>query len=137
MARKRRFASVAYDQINVTPLIDTLFFLLIIFMITAPLLEYSINVSPPSMNAKPIKPDENTKVVNLTKTGEILFDKRPIAESDLTRMLVTMKATYPNRKFSILLRADGAQKYEKVIEVMKAIKKADFKDISLVTEAEE
>lgn len=136
MARKRRFASSPYDQINVTPLIDTLFFLLIIFMITAPLLEYSVDVSPPSMTADKIKPDENTKVVNLTKSGEILFDKKPVSESDLTRQLMALKSAYPNRKFSILLRADGSQKYDKVIGLMKAVKKANFKDISLVTSEE-
>ena len=48
MARKHRFPNQPFDQINVTPLIDTLFFLLIIFMITAPLLEYSMDVTPPS-----------------------------------------------------------------------------------------
>ncbi len=136
MARKHRFASVAYDQINVTPLIDTLFFLLIIFMITAPLLEYSIDVSPPAMTATKIKPDDNTKTINLTKNGEILFEKKPVAESDLTKQLAALKSAYPNRKFSILLRADGSQKYEKVISVMKAVKKANFKDISLVTSEE-
>ena len=68
MAR-HRFSNPPFDQINVTPLIDTLFFLLIIFMITAPLLEYSMDVTPPAYNAADIKPDENSKVVNIRKNG--------------------------------------------------------------------
>ena len=54
MSARRRFPVTAYDQINLTNLIDMLFFLLIIFMITAPLLEYSVDVTPPEMNADPI-----------------------------------------------------------------------------------
>jgi biopolymer transport protein TolR len=137
MARKRRFSTNAYDQINVTPLIDTLFFLLIIFMITAPLLEYTTDVTPPSMKSEEMKPDENTRVVSLNKTGQIFLDKKQVSEADLVNQLRAMKSAQPNKKFSIMLRADGAQKYEKVIDVMKAIKKADFKDIALVTEAEQ
>jgi len=137
MPRKRRFSNSSYDQINVTPLIDTVFFLLVIFMITAPLLEYSTDVNPPSMKSDEMKPDENTKVVSLNKAGQLFFEKTPVTESELVNKLVAMKSAQPSRKFSILLRADGAQKYEKVIDVMKAIKKAGFKDISLVTEAEQ
>ena len=55
---RRRFQSKTYDEINITPLMDTVFFLLIIFMITAPLLEYSIDVSPPKMAAAEIKADD-------------------------------------------------------------------------------
>ena len=58
---RRRFQSKSYDEINITPLMDTVFFLLIIFMITAPLLEYSIDVSPPKMNASEMKPDEYSR----------------------------------------------------------------------------
>ncbi len=135
---KRRFQTGSYDQINVTPLIDTVFFLLVIFMITAPLLEYSMDVSPPEMNTEDkLKPDENTKVVQLTKNGDIVFDKKPVTEKQLMEQLSYLKSSSPNKKYTILLRADGTQKYAKVIEVMKSIKKAGFKTISLVTEAEQ
>ena len=73
MAR-HRFSNPPFDQINVTPLIDTLFFLLIIFMITAPLLEYSMDVTPPSYKAADIKPDDNSKIVNIRKDGVIMFE---------------------------------------------------------------
>ena len=136
MARKRRFSSSSFDQINVTPLIDTVFFLLVIFMITAPLLEYSTDVNPPDMKSDEVKPDENTKVVSLSKEGVISFEKRAVTETELVNTLRALKASAPSKKFTILLRADGKQSYAKVIDVMKAIKKAEFKDIGLVTEAE-
>ena len=70
MPQKRRSLQVPiYDQINLTNLIDTLFFLLIIFMITAPLLEYSVDVTPPEMNADPIKPDSDSEVINIKADG--------------------------------------------------------------------
>ena len=72
MAR-RNFPRSTFDSINVTPLIDTLFFLLIIFMVTAPLLEYTVEVSPPQMNADPMKPDEDSKIVNVKANGDIIF----------------------------------------------------------------
>jgi len=138
MPRKRRFSSSSYDQINVTPLIDTVFFLLVIFMITAPLLEYSMDVSPPEMNTEEkLKPDENTKVVQLTKNGEVIFEKKPVTDKQLIEQLSYLKSSNPRKNFSILLRADGGQKYSRVIDVMKAIKKSGFKTISLVTEAEQ
>ena len=116
-------------------MIDTVFFLLVIFMITAPLLEYTVNVSPPQLNANELKPDENTKAVNLTKDGNIVFEKRTMSGPELCSQLQSLYAA--NSKLSIILRADGAQKYSNVIDVMKYIKKAGLKNISLVTEAEE
>ena len=65
MSSRRRFPVTAYDQINLTNLIDMLFFLLIIFMITAPLLESSVDVKPPEMNADPISPDPDSKIINV------------------------------------------------------------------------
>ena len=77
MSSRRRFPVTAYDQINLTNLIDTLFFLLIIFMITAPLLEYSVDVTPPEMNADPIKPDTDSKIINVKADGSIVAPGPP------------------------------------------------------------
>ena len=84
---RRRFQSKSYDEINITPLMDTVFFLLIIFMITAPLLEYSIDVSPPKMNASEMKPDENSKVVNIRKNGDIEFERKILSPERLAARL--------------------------------------------------
>ena len=70
---RRRFQNKTFDEINITPLMDTVFFLLIIFMITAPLLEYSIDVSPPKMEAAEIKVDDFTKVVHVNKAKIIQY----------------------------------------------------------------
>lgn len=134
---RRKFPLNSYDQINVTPLIDTLFFLLVIFMITAPLLEYSIDVSPPKMTtASEIKPDENTKVINIKRNGEILFEKKTVSMNTLLARLSEIKKQDTRNKCMILLRGDSELKYGIVIDVLKTIKNAGFTNINLVTESE-
>ena len=76
---RRRFEAKCYDEINITPLMDTVFFLLIIFMITAPLLEYSFDVTPPAMKAGKLKANEYSKTININKSGQIEFEKKIIS----------------------------------------------------------
>ena len=135
---RRRFQSKTYDEINITPLMDTVFFLLIIFMITAPLLEYSIDVSPPKMEAAEIKADDYTKVIHVTKDKIIQFErKKNISMQELLARLRELKQDRNSKKYKFYLRADRELRYGDVIDVFKNIKKAGFADISLVTEAEQ
>ena len=134
----RRFQSKTYDEINITPLMDTVFFLLIIFMITAPLLEYSIDVSPPKMEAAEIKADDYTKVIHVTKDKVIQFErKKNISMQELLTRLRELKQDRNSKKYKFFLRADRELRYGDVIDVFKTIKRAGFADISLVTEAEQ
>ena len=134
MAR-HRFSNPPFDQINVTPLIDTLFFLLIIFMITAPLLEYSMDVTPPSYNAASIKPDDNSKVVNIRKNGDIVLVGKVVTLEELVQRLIALRDS--GRKYSFFLRADADLRYGTVIDVLRSVKNAGFNDLSLITSAEE
>ena len=135
---RRRFQSKTYDEINITPLMDTVFFLLIIFMITAPLLEYSIDVSPPKMEAAKIEADDYTKVIHVTKDKVIQFErKKNISMNELLARLQEMKQDRNSKKYKFYLRADRDLRYGDVIDVFKTIKKAGFADISLVTETEQ
>ena len=135
---RRRFQSKTYDEINITPLMDTVFFLLIIFMITAPLLEYSIDVSPPKMEAAEIKADDYTKVIHVTKDKVIQFErKKNISMQELLTRLRELKQDRNSKKYKFYLRADRELRYGDVIDVFKTIKRAGFADISLVTEAEQ
>lgn len=135
---RRRFQSKTYDEINITPLMDTVFFLLIIFMITAPLLEYSIDVSPPKMEAAEIKADDYTKVIHVTKDKVIQFERQKnVSMDDLLTRLRELKQSRDSKKYKFYLRADRELRYGDVIDVFKTIKKAGFADISLVTEAEQ
>ena len=130
---RRRFQSKSYDEINITPLMDTVFFLLIIFMITAPLLEYSIDVSPPKMNASEMKPDEYSRVINVKKNGDIEFEKKIMNPARLIARLRELKASPDGGRIKVFLRADKDLLYGSVIQVMKDVKNAGFTDISLIT----
>ena len=123
----------AIDQINVTPLLDLTFLLLIVFMITMPLMEYGTNISPPEMNSDKL-PEDNFKSVTLTKNGTIEFDKEVVTREELTAYLTRHTETAP--KTQLLLRADGSRTYNDVIELMALIRHAGFDDVSLVTQAE-
>ncbi|MDD5599740.1 MAG: biopolymer transporter ExbD [Victivallaceae bacterium] len=131
--RKRRSQLDTIDEINMTPLMDLTFLLLIIFMIATPLLEYSIDVSPPEMNADKIE-DKPSETINLLANGRINYKGRIVSRDELLMILGNLKATAP--KTVLFLRADGDIPYRKVIELMKEIKNSGFSDISLITTAE-
>jgi len=131
--QKQRSQLSAIGDINMTPLIDLTFLLLIIFMITTPLLEYGVNVSPPELNADKL-PEENNKLVNLNADGDIMFEKQRILPASLTEQLKALHQS--NSKLIVMVRADGNRPYREVMQLMKAVKDAGITNISLVTQAE-
>ncbi|MBP5586875.1 MAG: biopolymer transporter ExbD [Lentisphaeria bacterium] len=136
MQQKRRRTQVkAYSEINLTNLIDTLFFLLIIFMITAPLLEYSVDVTPPEMNADPIKPDSDSKIINVKADGTIVYDRRTVTEAELQIVLHDIEQ-HSGRETAIFLRGDRDLRYGVVMNIMRIIRGAGFRNVNLVMQEE-
>ena len=131
--QKQRSQLSSIDDINMTPLIDLTFLLLIIFMITVPLLEYGVNVSPPELNADPL-PEENSKIVTLNHDGEIVFEKQIVDSSSLIQQLQALSQA--NDKLTVMVRADGDRPYKEIMALMKAIKNSGISSISLITQAE-
>lgn len=131
--RQRNNSRQAIDEINVTPLLDLTFLLLIAFMITMPLMEYGTQVSPPEMNSAEL-PDNNFKSVSLTGKGTVLIDSEVVSEAQLLEKLKSLKSANP--KLQLLLRADGSCSYKSVIELMAKIRNGGFSDITLVTQGE-
>lgn len=131
--QKQRSQLSAIGDINMTPLIDLTFLLLIIFMITAPLLEYGLNVSPPELNADPL-PEEDSRIVNLNRDGQIIFEKQQLLPNGLTLQLQALRRA--NSKLTIMVRADGSRPYKEVMTLMKAVRESGISNISLVTQAE-
>ena len=131
--RKRRSQLDTIDEINMTPLMDLTFLLLIIFMIATPLLEYSVDVTPPEMNADKIG-QKDPETINLMSNGQIKYRRRVISREDLFAILQNIKAQNP--KTMLYLRADGDIPYRKVIALMKDIKNSGFTNISLITLSE-
>ena len=99
-----------------------------------PLVEYSMPVETPQMNASPM-PEKNSKIVVLQKDGRISIDKSVMSTAEMINFLGNLKVSAPNTV--ILLKADGACSYNKVIDLMKDIKGCGFENISLVTSKED
>ena len=135
MRRRRhdRFKMEAIDQINVTPLLDLTFLLLIAFMITMPLMEYGTPINNPEMNSDPL-PENNFASITLTNAGTIMLEKDVVSQDDLIARLKLKKQDNP--KLQLLLRADGSRSYKDVIDLMAAIRNGGFSDVTLVTQAE-
>ena len=134
MRRKRnRTPMAAIDQINITPLLDLTFLLLIAFMITMPLMEYGTSVSPPEMDGDPL-PEDNFVSVEIDKNGKYFLDRQEISKEDLAARLRELSSREP--KPALLVRGDQAQEYGGVLELLRLARSCGFKDASLVTQAE-
>lgn len=132
MARKKvRSQLDAIDQINITPLLDLTFMLLIVFMITTPLMENGIDVTPPTMNADKLNTEKVTRNLTITRDGILTYEKTPVTPKELLATLQTLQQTNPDAV--LLLRADGSRTYSEVISVMKTIRESGFKNVQLVT----
>ena len=132
MARKKMRSQLeAMDEINITPLLDLTFMLLIVFMITTPLMENGIDVTPPTMNADTIDSEKITRNLTITRDGILTYEKKPVTPAELLTTLKTLQASNPDAV--LLLRADGSRSYSEVIEVMKTIRESGFKNVQLVT----
>ena len=132
MARKKMRSQLeAMDEINITPLLDLTFMLLIVFMITTPLMENGIDVTPPTMNADKIDAEKITRNLTITRDGILTYEKKPVTPAELLTTLKTLQASNPDA--ILLLRADGSRSYSEVIEVMKTIRESGFKNVQLVT----
>ncbi|MBT3377886.1 MAG: biopolymer transporter ExbD [Lentisphaerae bacterium] len=135
MARRRYDTQLqTVTDINITPLMDLTFLLLIVFMITAPVLEYEVDVSPPQMEAEHID-EESSLMISLNVDGKIVFRKETFNAEGLTQRLAHLSATRPT--VTALIRADGDRPYREVINVMKAVRAANISNVSLVTQPED
>ncbi len=131
--RRRRRRSRPMSEINVTPFVDVMLVLLIIFMVAAPLLTVGVPVELPktAANALPTEQEEPL-TISLTAEGEIVLQSTPIAAADLIPRLRAVVQERTSRQ--VFLRADGAIQYARVVEIMGALNAAGFEDIGLVTD---
>jgi len=134
MSRRRRKGKglKSINQIDVTPLTDLTFILLVVFMLTAPVLERSINVSPPEMPAGELKADKNNRVVDLTAEGTLIYNSRSFDRQSLAAFLSDEITASPNLNFFI--RADKTRPYGEVIGLLAMLKGAGIDKASLITE---
>lgn len=134
MARKfhRKDRLSALTEINVTPLIDLAFALLIIFMITTPLLEQTIDLNLPIETAKPqSQVRENFQSISINAAGAYFWGDRPVSPAELGDLLDVLAMDSAPPVLSI--RADAELPYQRVITVVDMIKRRNLSKISLDT----
>ncbi len=127
---RRRRSSIS--EINVTPLVDVMLVLLIIFMITAPMLKQGIDVNLPQAKGRSIEDTEKINIV-ITREGKIFFNEKQINKNDLSGLL----SLYKDSSATVLLKADKDVPYGLVAEVMGEIKSSGIERIGMVTEPKE
>ncbi len=131
--RRRRTRSMPMAEINVTPFVDVMLVLLIIFMVAAPLLTVGVPVELPqtAANALPTD-DEEPLTVTVTAEGTLMIQNTEVAPTDLIGRLQGIAAERTSDR--IFLRADGANAWNTVAEVMGALNAGGFSNIGLVTD---
>ena len=126
------------SEINVTPFVDVMLVLLVIFMVTAPILYQGVDVNLPRVESKPMPAAEREKkvVITLNEKGEIFIEKKQYSLSELKVEIRTLIRTHGKRieDEDVFLRADSNVPYGTVMEVMAEIKKAGVNKLGLVTE---
>ena len=132
-SRARRVRSRPMSEINVTPFVDVMLVLLIIFMVAAPLLTVGVPIELPRTAATPLPSEEEEPLtIALTVDGDILVQNAAVERADLIPLLRSVSAERNSDK--VFLRADGGIPYEDVMQVMGALNASGFNDIGLVTE---
>ncbi len=131
--RRRKSRAKPMSEINVTPFVDVMLVLLIIFMVAAPLLTVGVPVELPKTAANAL-PQEQEEPLTITVQvdGTLSIQNTPVAAGELVPKLQAIAAERDGNK--VFLRADGAVPYEQVVQVMGALNAGGFANIGLVTE---
>jgi biopolymer transport protein ExbD len=123
------------SEINITPLLDLAFVLLIIFMITTPLLENSVNLIIPSSSATnaPVQQGQ-VQTISIDRREAIKINDKPVAVADLVARLAEMKRANP--EVAIVIRPDRDLPVQKLISLMDALQRAQISKVGIATKAE-
>jgi biopolymer transport protein TolR len=134
MPARRRARTPLNADINVTSLVDVAFVLLIIFMITAPMMQGGVEVRLPRAEARAMAP-RNGLVVSVDRRGRVYVDDAPFAFADFRASFRAVVAR--RRPSAIYLRADRGVPYGDVVRVLAIIRASGVQDVGLVAEAED
>ena len=120
------------SEINVTPFVDVMLVLLIIFMVTAPMMMQGVDVNLPKTTTQPIRTEEERLVVTITAKQQLYLNEYQITVESLVKKLEAIYQNQPDR--AVFLRADRSVPYGFVVEVMAAVRRSGIVRIGMVTE---
>ena len=134
--RRRRRSSIApMSEINVTPFVDVMLVLLIVFMVAAPLLTVGVPIELPDTKAKPLQGDKEPLAITVNGSGEIFLQETQVELDTLVPKLLAISENGYNER--VYVRGDKLVDYGRVMKVMGTVSAAGFKRIGLVTAPEE
>ena len=121
------------SEINVTPFVDVVLVLLIIFIVAAPLLRVGVEINLPETSATPLQEgNEEPLTISVAATGEVDINQTDLPKEEMISRLRSIMAERSSDK--IFLRGDKDAKYEVIMQIMGALNNAGFRNISLVTD---
>ena len=129
---KMQAAGKAYDEINVVPMLDLSYVLLVIFIIMTTASVQGIKVNLPKASAAPSLAKPQTKAITVRDDGQIFLDTYPDTLQELEDRLRQHKAVNPN--FPVVIKGDAKVSYEKVVDVLDLMGRLDITQLGLVTQ---
>jgi len=121
-----------YDDINITPMLDVAYVLLLIFIIMTTASVQGITVNLPKASATPALSKPKTKAISITPDGTIYLDTYPVSLTELETRLAQFKAAIPD--LPVVVKADASVQYQKVIDVLDIVTRLQISQLGLVTQ---
>jgi biopolymer transport protein TolR len=131
---QRRGRRQPMAEINVTPLVDVMLVLLIIFMVTAPLLVTGVPIDLPDSKAKALKNDEKPIQVSIDSSGQVFIDQMKVPTATLPAKLAAIRGARQDDA-RVYVRADRGLDYGRVMEIVGEVSSAGFKKVALVSDS--
>jgi len=135
--RSRRHRQRVMSEINVTPMVDVMLVLLIIFMVSAPLLTVGVPIDLPQSQAKTLDQDKEPLTVSVNEKGQIFLQNAEIKPDDLVAKLQAVAEARGGTEARVFVRGDKKVDYGSMMQVMGRLSGAGFHRVALVTEFEQ
>jgi len=123
----------AYDEINVVPMLDLAYVLLVIFIILTTATVQGIQVDVPKASTQKSLVEPNTKSIIVSEDGKIFLDTHPVTISELESLLQLHKSKDPD--LPVILRADGSNPYQRVVDILDLLGKLEINRLGLATQS--
>lgn len=131
--RRRNQRADSFSEINITPMVDVMLVLLIIFMVAAPMMTSGVSVDLPKTNAAPVSGQDEPLSVSVTSAGKIYVQKTPVELKELKQKLVAIIGQKKDTR--IFVRGDKNIDYGKMMQVVGEINAAGFQKVALITDS--
>ncbi len=123
--------SKPYDDINITPMLDLAYVLLVIFIIMTTATVQGMKVNLPKASAAPSLAQQTTKAITVANDGKIFLDTIPVTLTELEQRLVQQRALTP--EFPIVVRGDSQTQYQNVVDVLDLLGRLSFTQVGMAT----